>query len=663
MAMSSPGGSGVWQRLRALPDRTPLSVKLIAAVLTLVLIALVLISTAGAHVLESYLLGQADNSLQALNRQEGFQNELGNPRYLPNEAAIWYPSGGQPQSLAIPVSSAGYGMGSSAFGSVPPSQILAGPQVPASVSSLPSTAANAITVPATSGGGRWRVIGVPGVVTANGMHGTVVLGVNVSSDYAVIGKLTEIDLIVGLIVILGLALVGIAVVRASLRPLTDIERTAEAIAVGDLTRRVPEHDPRTEVGRLGQSLNTMLAQIEAAFDARAESEFAARQSEERMRQFVADASHELRTPLTAIRGFAEYYRQRGGVAEITGAPEHPALANGAGVASAEAGAAVAETGAGAPGAAVPPRHGSDYGPEGRRGPLTGPELDRIMQRVEQEAARMGVLVEDMLLLARLDQQRPLEQRTVDMLTLAADAVHDARLVAPDRSINLTVGAGAALLVIGDEVRLRQVIGNLMNNALNHTPEGTPIEVRVRLGSLDEWRKAAVGTHRAAVPGMRRGAAPEAGRAAVGVAGASRNAQPFPAVVFEIADQGPGLTPAQAEHVFERFYRVDQARTRHSGGAGLGLAIVAALVPAHGGTVWVESPPGGGAIFRIAIPLAPEARNSAADFDDSTDPGIPGVVDPYRPLGPAFPSEVSPAARPDPPPLPKRHPGLSGHART
>jgi two-component system, OmpR family, sensor kinase len=669
MAMSSPGGSGVWQRLRALPDRTPLSVKLIAAVLTLVLIALVLISTAGARVLESYLLGQADTSVQALIQKQSLPNQgqLGNPRPLPNEAVIWYPNGGQPQSVVVPVSTPDYyGMGSQFYGVVPQAEILAGPQIPGSPSSLPSTAASAITVPATSGGGRWRVVGVPATVTdpSNGTvtHGTEVLAIDVSSDYAVIGKLMEIDLIVGLIVILGLAMVGIAVVRASLRPLTDIERTAEAIAVGDLTRRVPDHDPRTEVGRLGQSLNTMLAQIEAAFDARAESEFAARQSEQRMRQFVADASHELRTPLTAIRGFAEYYRQRGGIAEIPGAAEPPTPTNGAGVAAAEAGAAAAETVAGAPGAPVP-RHGSDYGPEGRSGPLTRSELDRIMQRVEQEASRMGVLVEDMLLLARLDQQRPLEQRTVDMLTLAADAVHDARLVAPDRSINLTVGAGAALLVIGDEVRLRQVIGNLMSNALNHTPEGTPIEVRVRLGSLDEWRTAAVGTHRAAVQGSRRGAAPDAGRAAVGVAGARRNAQPFPAVVFEIADQGPGLTPAQAEHVFERFYRVDQARTRHSGGAGLGLAIVAALVPAHGGTVWVESPPGGGAIFRIAIPLAPEARNSAADFDDSTDPGIPGVVDPYRPLGPAFTSEESPAARPDPPPLPKRHPGLSGHART
>jgi two-component sensor histidine kinase len=209
----------------------------------------------------------------------------------------------------------------------------------------------------------------------------------------------------------------------------------------------------------------------------------------------------------------------------------------------------------------------------------------------------------MLLLARLDQQRPLERRTVDMLTIAADAVNDARVVAPDRDITLTVGSGAALLVVGDEARLRQVITNLMSNALNHTPEGTPIEVRVRSGSLDEWRRAAQA----------------AGRAALAAAG--RDAPPVPAVVLEVVDHGPGLTPYQAEHVFERFYRADQARTRKAGGAGLGLSIVAALVVAHDGNVWVESPPGGGATFRVAIPLAPEARHIEPDPDDGPDPDV------------------------------------------
>ena len=214
---------------------------------------------------------------------------------------------------------------------------------------------------------------------------------------------------------------------------------------------------------------------------------------------------------------------------------------------------------------------------------------------------MGVLVEDMLLLARLDQQRPLERHTVDMLTLAGDAVHDARVMAPDRNIDLTVGAGAAFLVIGDEIRLRQVIGNLMSNALHHTPEGSPIAVRIRLASLDEWRAAAA----------------RAGRDVL----AATDVPPSPAVVVEVADRGPGLAPEQADHVFERFYRGDQARTRKSGGSGLGLAIVAALVAAHEGTVWVESPPGGGTIFRFAVPLAPEARYSAPGLDDGTDPDL------------------------------------------
>lgn len=209
---------------------------------------------------------------------------------------------------------------------------------------------------------------------------------------------------------------------------------------------------------------------------------------------------------------------------------------------------------------------------------------------------MGVLVDDMLLLARLDQQRPLERRTVDLLALAADAVHDARVVAPGRNINLTVGAGAALLVNGDEVRLRQVIGNLMSNALSHTPASSPIDVHIRSGNLAEVQAAT------ASPDVEHAASTKAYG---------------PAAVLEVTDYGPGLTSEQAEHAFERFYRADQART--AGGTGLGLAIVTALVSAHGGAVWVRSAPGHGATFAIALPLTPEAVEEAGhEHDDAAE---------------------------------------------
>ncbi len=332
----------------------------------------------------------------------------------------------------------------------------------------------------------------------------------------------------------------------------------------------------------------MLSQIETAFDAQSESEESARRSEARMRQFVADASHELRTPLTAIRGFAEYYRQRGGVRSSLDAE---AAAN---------------------------------------GKLDAEDLDRIMRRVEQESARMGVLVEDMLMLARLDQQRPLDRNTVDLLTLAADAVHDARVVAPDRQINLTVGSGAALLVKGDEVRLRQVIGNLMSNALSHTPPGTPIDVTLRAGMMAE------------IQGATATPAP----AAQGASGVPIG----PAAVLEVTDHGPGLSADQAQHAFERFYRADAART--TGGTGLGLAIVAALVAAHGGEVWVRTQPGQGATFAIALPLAPEAVHHPGQDDE------PDEIDPeVQPVGldaEAQPTETDPEARwgeTEPPPPP------------
>jgi two-component system OmpR family sensor kinase len=210
-----------------------------------------------------------------------------------------------------------------------------------------------------------------------------------------------------------------------------------------------------------------------------------------------------------------------------------------------------------------------------RDPQDPAELDRLMRRIEGQAARMGLLVEDLLLLARLDQQRPLDQTPVDLLALAADAVNDAHAVAPDRQIELVLGTGgdgdgdggqgSALVVLGDDQRLRQVLANLVNNALSHTPAGSPIEVRV-------------------------GAAPLDGR---------------PGAAVEVVDHGPGLTPEQAERVFERFYRADPARSSTGGGTGLGLSIVAALVAVHGGTVQVDSVPGRGARFRVVLPLAPD----------------------------------------------------------
>jgi two-component system OmpR family sensor kinase len=281
-------------------------------------------------------------------------------------------------------------------------------------------------------------------------------------------------------------------------PLERIASTAGDIAGGDLSRRVEPAEPDTEIGRLGLALNAMLAQIETAFAERAASE-------DRLRRFVADASHELRTPLTAIRGYAELFRR--------GAAERPE------------------------------------------------DLARAMRRIEDEAARMGLLVEDLLLLARLDQGRPLERGPVDLVAVAGDALADLSAIEPDRPV--TFEHPDRLVVSGDEARLRQVAGNLVTNARIHTPEGTGVHVRVRASD---------------------------GQA-----------------VLEVADEGPGLPPGEENLVFERFYRADAARARtgDSQGTGLGLSIVAAIVAAHGGSVSAGSPPSGrGAYFMVALPLTP-----------------------------------------------------------
>jgi two-component system OmpR family sensor kinase len=610
--------SGFWQSVRHLPERTPLRTKLITAVLALVVIALAVISIASITILKDTLLASTDSQLAANYRNPQLDNEVQN--YLANQPqatnyrqglAIDWITGGRVTHVVTPIR--GFSAGN--FYRAPRVLLEPPPALQTNSSWLAANGGQILTLPSQSGGGQWRtVMWTTSFPTSNGgsVTGTIVVAEDVTSVYTTIGQLVTIDLLISLAVLVLVGIAGVTVIRRSLRPLTDIEKTAGAIAAGDLTQRVPERDPHTEVGRLGRSLNTMLGHIETAFRARSQSEAAARRSEERMRQFVADASHELRTPLTAIRGFAEYYRQRGGVAN-----EDSATASGLG---------------------LTPQNGS--------GQLAPADLARIMRRVEQESARMGVLVEDMLLLARLDQQRPLNRQPVDLLTLAADAVHDARVVAPNRSINLTVGTGAALLVYGDEVRLRQVIGNLMSNALAHTPDGTAIDVRIRSGGRAEIQAITVPaatseTDDSDRPYVVTEAEPGAWPGARGL-GQDDAANEPAAAVLEVTDYGAGLTQEQARHAFERFYRGDPART--AGGTGLGLAIVAALVKAHGGAVWVRSQPGNGATFSIALPLAPEAVEGADERDDPDEPGETGPGPDAGSLGPDQPEAADESDR-------------------
>jgi two-component system OmpR family sensor kinase len=340
---------------------------------------------------------------------------------------------------------------------------------------------------------------------------TLIIGTDLETDQRAIRRLVRIELVVGLAVLVLLGAAGYVLVRNSLRPLGAVERTAQAIAAGDLSQRVPAGDQRTEVGRLSGALNVMLARIESAFRAQQTSEEEARGSEHRMRRFVADASHELRTPLTSIRGFAELYRQ-GAV-------------------------------------------------------RTEEDVTRLMQRIEAEGARMGLLVEDLLLLARMDQQRPLTFAPVDLAEIAGDAVHAAKAVQPDRPITLHLDESLSEVpvVIGDESRLRQVVGNLVTNALTHTPVDARVTVTVAEDPDDD------------------------------------------VLVLRVADEGPGMAAADAARAFERFYRADASRTRGedttptAGGTGLGLAIVSSLVAAHGGSVDLATAPGQGATFGVRLP--------------------------------------------------------------
>ncbi|MEU1520324.1 HAMP domain-containing sensor histidine kinase [Streptomyces sp. NPDC005811] len=384
------------------------------------------------------------------------------------------------------------------------------------------------TVAGTRGDTRWRVIAVPmaarsvlpeTTMSSAAESGSVVVATSMEQVDGTVDRMWENYWNTGFGLLVVLAVACWFAVRSGLRPLSRVERTAAEIAGGDLSRRVPElAGPNTELGRLAAALNGMLRQLETAFAARAESEA-------RMSRFVADASHELRTPLAGIKGLTDLHRM----------------------------------------GAIPERE----------------DIDATMARIARESERLTCLVEDMLLLARLDEQalKLTGQRAVrapgaplgldlapaDLRTLAADALHDVRALDPARTVALTGPAGAgppaSAPALADESRLRQVVTNLVGNAVTHTPAGTAIRIGV----------GTVGGH----------------------------------AVLEVADEGPGLTADESSRIFERFYRADTSRNRATGGAGLGLSIVHSLVSAHAGHVEVDSASGRGATFRVLLPLFTE----------------------------------------------------------
>lgn len=348
-----------------------------------------------------------------------------------------------------------------------------------------------VTVRSTDGNGpTWRLCIYPRP------DGTIaVIALPLTSVDETTAEMLRTMAIVGLAVVVLAALAGYVAVQRSLRPLRDIETAAGAVAAGDLTRRAPLEPPSTEVGRLGLSFNTMVAELERAFTERAASEA-------RMRRFVSDASHELRTPLASMRGYGELYRM---------------------------------------------------------GAVPDDEVPATMARIESEATRMGGLVNDLLALARLDEGRGLRLGDVDLVAVASDGIADLRALDPTREAQVVADGSVRIRADGD--RVRQVVTNLIGNTVQHTPEGSPVEVVVRTEPDGAW------------------------------------------AVLEVRDHGPGIAEEDSARVFERFYRPDTSRTRTSGGSGLGLAIVATIVAAHGGSVRHEHTPGGGATIVVRLPVA------------------------------------------------------------
>jgi two-component system OmpR family sensor kinase len=475
-----------------------LRARLMLGLLALAAVGLVIVDAVSYTELRSYLLDRVDHQVQSAVPLVG--RSLVGPELIQRHVRdrgrpplpVPPPLSGEPEG-APPLPPGVFGELRKANGKVKPfrfpgQRAAAKPELPAQipVSRSPGSL-DVFTVPGT-GSAEFRAAAL-----SPGDHvGTVVAAVSLQDVDQTLSHLRLIGGIVTAAVLAALAALAWWVIRVGLRPLERMELTANAIAAGDMSARVETTDQRTEVGRLGAALNTMLGRIERAF---AEREA----SEERLRRFLADASHELRTPLTSIRGYAEAFRL---------------------------------------------------------GPARDPEkLETAMNRIEEEAGRMGLLVNELLTLARLDETRERVREPFDLAAIAAVASEDARAAAPDRRIDL-VGAEKAE-VLGDPHQLHQVVANLLRNAVQHTPAGTPIEVSLAAGDGE--------------------------------------------VTLAVRDHGAGLPPGAAEHAFERFWRHEKSRGREGGGAGLGLAIVAAIAEAHGGRAAARNAPDGGAVFEIVLP--------------------------------------------------------------
>jgi two-component system OmpR family sensor kinase len=475
--------------------RLSLRARLVLGVFALAAVALLAANAATYLSLRSFLLDRVDSSLEAGHAQVeqqalgpgGGGGDVGRRRDAdhgatpPAQGIDWY----EVRSLSGAVLKSGFLVGG---GSAPKLPARISPPTGIDRADPAHERESYFTVPAANGSGSYRVR-----VSIDPHYPDRLLAIAsfLGGESDTLRRLVLIELLVTLAALGGISGIGFWVVRLGLRPLRAIEATAATIAGGDLTGRVERAERRTEVGRLGLSLNTMLGQVEAAFRAR-------EHSEARLRQFIADASHELRTPLAAVRAYAELFE---------------------------------------------------------RGAASRPEdLARSMSGITREAERMSVLVEELLLLAHLDEGRPLQREQLDLGQLASEAADTARVVEPARPITVSVERAP---VVGDPTQLRQVIDNLLSNVRAHTPPETPVTVSVqRVGGRVE---------------------------------------------LSVIDRGPGLTEAQAAKVFERFYRVDPSRARASGGAGLGLSIVAAVAEAHGGSARAQPARSGGATFIVTLP--------------------------------------------------------------